>query len=282
MDEAADKAEDRATDEAEDQAADEAEDRSAERAADRIEPELARAARLLASASRARMLKALCDGRPLAVTVLAAEAGVSVPTASVHLAHLAEAGLVRAEHAGRHRYFRLAGPDVAAALEALAVIAPPDPTPVTTLRAHSRHNALRRSRTCYDHLAGSLGVALMGTFLDQGLLRREGSDAAGSRPDRPASYGRQATYHLTGRGAERFTAFGIDVGALARGRRPVVRYCVDWSERRHHLAGALGAALAARFFDLGWLRYGLSPRVVHLTDAGRDGVREAFAMEIAD
>jgi DNA-binding transcriptional ArsR family regulator len=254
-----------------------------DRTTDRTEPELARAARLLASASRALMLKALSDGRPLAVTVLAAEGGVSVPTASVHLAHLAAAGLVRAEHSGRHHYFRLANPDVAAALEALAVIAPPDPRPVTTLRAHSRNNALRRSRTCYDHLAGSLGVALMSAFVDQGLLRRERTDSAsGSRPDQPASYGRQATYRLTARGAERFTGFGIDVDELVRGRRPVVRYCVDWSERRHHLAGALGAALAARFFDLDWLRYGVSPRVVHLTDAGKSGVRDAFALESAD
>ncbi|MGV9337665.1 ArsR/SmtB family transcription factor [Streptomyces sp. NPDC003688] len=262
---------------------DEAMERPADQAADRTEPELARAARLLASASRALMLKALSDGRPLGVTVLAAEAGVSVPTASVHLAHLAEAGLVRAEHSGRHRYFRLASPDVAAALEALAVIAPPDPTPVTTLRALSRHNALRRSRTCYDHLAGSLGVALMGSFVGQGLLRREKSDSASdSRPDEPASYGRRATYHLTTRGTERFTGFGVDMDELVRGRRPVVRYCVDWSERRHHLAGALGAALAVRFFDLDWLRYGVSPRVVHLTDAGKSGVRDAFAIEIAD
>lgn len=269
--------------EAADELADEAGEPAEDHAADRTEPELARAARLLASASRARMLKALSDGRPLTVTVLAAEAGVSVPTASVHLTQLADAGLVRAELSGRHRYFRLAGPDVAAALEALAVIAPPDPTPVTTLRAHSRHNALRRSRTCYDHLAGALGVALMGAFLDQGLLRREKGDlASGGRPDRPASYGRWAPYRLTPQGTERFTGFGVDVAALARGRRPVVRYCVDWSERRHHLAGALGAALAARFFALDWLRYGSSPRVVHLTDAGRSGVRDAFAIEIAD
>ncbi|AJF68670.1 ArsR/SmtB family transcription factor [Streptomyces vietnamensis] len=260
-----------------DEVADEAE------AADRAEPELARTARLLAGASRARMLKALCDGRPLTVTVLAAEAGVSVPTASVHLTQLAEAGLVRDEHAGRHRYFRLAGPDVVAALEALALIAPPDPAPMTTLRAHSRNNALRRSRTCYDHLAGSLGVALMEGFVDQGLLRREKDHpASGCRPDRPASYGREAVYGLTPAGTGRFTGFGIDVDALMRGRRPVVRYCVDWSERRHHLAGALGAALVDRFFALDWLRYGVSPRVVHLTETGRTGVREAFAIDIAD
>ncbi|MDI3417833.1 ArsR/SmtB family transcription factor [Streptomyces luteolus] len=266
-----------------DEIADRAEDRAADQAAtDRTEPELARAARLLASPSRARMLKALSDGRPLAVTVLAAEAGVSVPTASVHLTQLAEAGLVHAEHMGRHRYFRLASADVAAALEALAVIAPPDPAPMTTLRAHSRNHALRRSRTCYDHLAGSLGVALMGAFLDQGLLREKSDSVSASRPDQPAAYGRQANYHLTSRGSERFAGFGIDVAELVRGRRPAVRYCVDWSERRHHLAGALGAGLAARFFDLDWLRYGISPRVVHLTDVGKDGVRNVFAIDIAD
>ncbi|MFI8917281.1 ArsR/SmtB family transcription factor [Streptomyces sp. NPDC053513] len=266
-----------------DDAADRTGDRATNRTAWEPEPELARAARLLAGASRARMLKALCDGRPLTVTVLAAEAGVSVPTASVHLTQLAEAGFVRAEQSGRHRYFRLAGPDVITALEALAVIAPPDPTPVTTLRAHGRRNALRRSRSCYDHLAGSLGVALMEGLLGQGLLRQEESDAASDRPpDRPASYGRRSTYHLTPQGAERFTGFGIDVDALLRGRRPVVRYCVDWSERSHHLAGALGAALAARFFALDWLRYGVSPRVVHLTETGRNGLRDVFAIEAAD
>ncbi|WP_067474621.1 hypothetical protein [Actinomadura hibisca] len=89
-------------------------------------------------------------------------------------------------------------------------------------------------------------------------------------------------YQLTPEGAGRFTAFGVDVDALVPGRRPLVRHCVDWSERRHHLAGALGAAVAARFFDLGWLRYGASPRVVHLTDAGRGGARDAFAIEVAD
>ncbi|MEY9834806.1 ArsR/SmtB family transcription factor [Streptacidiphilus sp. EB103A] len=248
---------------------------------DQPEPDLARAARLLASPSRALMLKALCDGRPLAVTDLARVADVSVPTASVHLGQLAEAGLVRAERSGRNRYFHLAGPDVAAALEALAVIAPPDPTPVTTLRTHSRHSALRRSRTCYDHLAGSLGVALMYAFLDQGLLQREeGALASRSRADQPGSYGKQASYQLTPEGTERFAAFGIDVDGMTRGRRPIVRYCVDWSERRHHLAGALGAALAERYFHLGWLRYGVSPRVVHLTDTGKGGVMDTFAIEV--
>ncbi|WP_182452717.1 winged helix-turn-helix domain-containing protein [Streptacidiphilus sp. P02-A3a] len=249
--------------------------------APRPEPDIARAARLLASASRARILKALSDGRPLTVTVLAGEAQVSVPTASVHLARLAEAGLVRATDAGRHRYFRLSGPEVVAALEALALIAPPAPAPARTLRAHSRDRALRRSRTCYDHLAGSLGVALMAAFVDRGLLRRDQA-AADTGAERPAAYGRGAAYLLTPRGAERFTAFGIDVPALTAGRRPVVRYCVDWSERRHHLAGALGAALAARLFATGWLRYGLSPRVVHLTETGTRGLADAFAVALPD
>ncbi|MFC5719732.1 ArsR/SmtB family transcription factor [Streptomyces gamaensis] len=247
------------------------------------EPDPARAARLFASASRARMLKALCDGRPLATSVLAAEAGVSVATASVHLGQLVEAGLVLVKHSGRHRYYRLASPEVAVALEALAVIAPSDTTPVTSLRVSSRENALRRSRTCYDHLAGSLGVALMGAFLDQELLT---GHTTGTAPrtiaDRPASYGKDVEYRLTPDGAERFRAFGVDVDRLSGARRPTVRYCVDWSEQRHHLAGALGAEVTARFFTLGWLRYGVSPRVVHLTDRGRRGLAESFAVTVAD
>ncbi|MGP3949229.1 hypothetical protein [Streptomyces sp. 7N604] len=122
----------------------------------------------------------------------------------------------------------------------------------------------------------------MCAFLDQGLLRRGQSEPAPDRSDQPGSYGREATYDLTAAGTERFAAFGIDMGELARGRRPLVRYCVDWSERRHHLAGALGAALATRFFDLDWLRYGISPRVVHLTDIGKCGVADTFAVEIVN
>jgi Predicted transcriptional regulators len=241
------------------------------------EPDIARAAALIADPSRARILKALGDGRALPAGMLAAEAGVSVPTVSGHLRKLVESGLVRVERHGRHRYHRLAGPEVSTALEALAVIAPP--SRITSLRDSSRANALRRSRTCYDHLAGRLGVALMRALLQRGLL--EGHDGV-HRPalavlDRPASYGHDHNYRITEHGRLELTRFGVRFDRLPP-RRPLVRYCVDWSEHQHHLAGALGAAITSRLFELGWLRSGSAPRVVHLTEAGAAGLRREFGL----
>ncbi|HEX8864358.1 MAG TPA: helix-turn-helix domain-containing protein [Lentzea sp.] len=235
-----------------------------------MDTDIARAAALIADASRARILKALCDGRSIAATVLAHEAGVSGPTASAHLAKLVEAGLVTAQRFGRTRRYRLARPEVADALEALALIAPP--LPVTSLRQSVRADALKRSRTCYDHLAGQLGVQLMDVLLDTGVLTRTDGEHV---YDRPASYGRDHHYELTD--AATLHQLGVET---RRGRRPLIRYCVDWSEERHHLAGALGAAITSRLFALGWLRHGVSPRVVHLTEAGADGLTDAFGVSV--
>ncbi|MFJ2740713.1 ArsR/SmtB family transcription factor [Streptomyces sp. NPDC087440] len=240
--------------------------------------DIARAAALIADPSRARMLKCLADGRPLPAGALAGEAEVSAATASVHLAKLVEGGFVTVARQGRHRYYRLAGPDICAALEALALIAPP--LPFTSLKQSNRANALHRSRTCYDHLAGQLGVALMRALLDRGALT--GHDGV-HRPsdavlDRPAAYGRDLRYELTPEGAALLTDLGIDTAALPP-RRPAIRYCVDWSEHQHHLAGAAGAALTSRLFALDWVRRGAAPRVVHLTDRGAAGLRSAVGLE---
>ncbi|MEU5695557.1 helix-turn-helix domain-containing protein [Actinosynnema sp. NPDC020468] len=238
----------------------------------KADPDIARAAALIADGSRARILKALCDGRSITASALAEEAGVGGPTASAHLAKLVDAGLVTAHRDGRHRRYRLARAEVAEALEALAVIAPPS-SPVTSLRQSVRADALRRSRTCYDHLAGRLGVHLMAVLLDTGVLtgaRRPGT----ATHDRPSTYGRDHHYELTDRGADAVRALGVDLRVPTR--RPLVRYCVDWSEERHHLSGALGASIAARLFALGWVRHGAGPRVVHLTDAGAAGLAEIF------
>jgi DNA-binding transcriptional ArsR family regulator len=244
-------------------------------------PDIARTAGLIADPSRARMLKALSDGRALPAGVLATEAGVSPATASAHLGKLVEAELVTVERAGRCRYYRLAGPDVSVALEALAVIAPP--LPVSSLRESSRANALRRSRTCYDHLAGRLGVELMGSLISGGWLTgHDGTHRPGSSVrDRPAGYGRDLDYRLTDTGRAALTRFGLDLDRLPA-RRPLVRYCVDWSEHRHHLAGAAGAAITARLFELRWLRHGSSPRVVHVTEEGADGLAGTFGLTLAD
>ncbi len=242
------------------------------------DPDIARAAALIADGSRARILKALCDGRAIPASTLATEAGISAPTASVHLTKLLEAGLITVERNGRNRNYRLAGSEISAALEALAIIAPP--LPVTSLRQSTRATALRRSRTCYDHVAGYLGVTLMRALLDAGLLA--GHDGVhrphASVADRPAAYGRDVEYHLTDSGRAALMSFGVDVDRLPP-RRPAIRYCVDWSEQRHHLSGALGAAITARLFDLDWVRYGVSPRVVHLTPAGIDGVESMFGVD---
>ncbi|WP_240929527.1 ArsR/SmtB family transcription factor [Streptomyces coryli] len=242
--------------------------------------DIARAAALIADPSRALMVKCLADGRALPASALAGEAGVSAATASVHLAKLTEGGFVTVTRQGRHRYYRLAGPDISAALEALALIAPP--LPITSLKQSNRTNALHRSRTCYDHLAGQLGVALMQSLLDRGVLT--GYDGI-HRPekavrDRPSSYGHDIRYELTRSGHRQLAELGVDTDRLPP-RRPAIRYCVDWSEHQHHLAGGLGAALTARLFALDWVRWGAAPRVVHLTDEGAAGLERSLGMVLA-
>jgi hypothetical protein len=205
---------------------------------------------------------------------LADEAGVAASTASVHLAKLVEGGLVTAQTRGRHRYFRLAGPEVARAMEALAEIAPA--APIRSLREGTKAQAVRTARTCYDHLAGRLGVAIMSTLIAAGDLT--GGDGRHvrerARKDRPSAVGRDLDYRLTDEGAEKLANLGVDVeGALAGPRTPI-RYCIDWSEQDHHLSGALGAALAERLFELKWVKRLPRTRAVLVTDDGRRGLAE--------
>ncbi|MGB7797815.1 MAG: helix-turn-helix transcriptional regulator [Pseudonocardiaceae bacterium] len=239
--------------------------------------DVARVAALIGDRARARVLMALVDGRALPASVLAAEAGVAASTISEHLAQLVDGQLLTAERSGRHRYFRLADASVARALEAIAEIAPPEP--ISSLRQGTRAQALRRARTCYQHLAGRLGVTVMAALIDSGVLL--GGDGlhhlhtAGR--DRLAAAGTDTTYQLTPAGHRQLTAFGLDVCAVLRHRCPI-RYCVDWSEQRHHLAGALGNALTSRLFDLDWIRRSKRPRAVTLTDAGRHGLHSTFGV----
>jgi DNA-binding transcriptional ArsR family regulator len=240
--------------------------------------DLARVGALIGDPGRARVLQALSDGRELPASVLAAEAGVAPSTASVHLRKLADGGLVVAERHGRHRYFRLAGPDVGRALEALARIAPP--APVRSLREGTRAQAVRAARTCYDHLAGRLGVALMSGMVEHGVLT--GGDGQHTREraraDRPSAMGRDLDYRLTDGGARRLRDLGVDVDGALAGPRAPIRYCVDWSEQDHHLSGALGAAVAARLFELEWVARLPRTRAVRLTDEGRAGLAERLGV----
>ena len=216
--------------------------------------DLAAVGAILAEPARAKVLLALADGRSLAASVLAAEAGVAASTASHHLSRLLDAGLVSVTARGRHRYFRLAGPPVAELIEAVARVAPAQP--VTSLRQGTRAHAVRYARHCYDHLAGRLGVAVAESLDAQGFLRTD-ADASG--------------YTVTAAGAARLAELGVDVDAGDTGR-----CCLDWTEQRHHVAGPLGRALLARFLELGWLAPSPKGRALRLTDAGRAGFDERF------
>jgi DNA-binding transcriptional ArsR family regulator len=243
------------------------------------EVDIASVAALLAEPTRARIVNALADGRALPASLLAGEARVAPSTASEHLARLTAGGLLRVERHGRHRYFRLAAPEVAELLEAIARLAPG--LPVRSLKESTRAHALRAARTCYDHLAGRLGTTLMQAMLHTGLLDGdEGSDLPErAELDRPAAPGRDVDYCLTPAGEVTLRGFGVDVAKLV-GRRRLIRHCVDWSERRHHLAGQLGAAVLVRMLELDWLRRAPTPRALIVTDAGRAGLREVFALDL--
>ena len=235
---------------------------------------------LIADPGRARILLALGDGRALPASVLADEAGVAASTASAHLGKLVKGGMLRVERQGRHRYFRVSGPEVGELIEALARISPP--AQVRSLKQGSKAQAVRFARTCYDHLAGMLGTQLMGAMLENELLAGGDGvfDPDSARGDRLAAAGFDLDYRLTATGVRELESFGIDFDALPP-RRPLIRYCVDWSEQRHHLAGSLGAALAARMIELGWVRKADRSRAVHVCDVGYDGLREHFGLDLA-
>jgi DNA-binding transcriptional ArsR family regulator len=222
--------------------------------------QVAPVAALVADSTRSTILFALSDGRMLPACELALRAGVKAPTISYHLDKLIAGGLVAADRRGRHRYYRLASPSVVGVLEALAIVAPP--TPARTFREGQTAKALRFARTCYDHLAGFLGVQIADSLVRRGCLVPAGSD-----------------YDLTADGEQLFASLGVDVAAAAAERRRFARACLDWSERRDHLAGALGAALLVRLFELQWIERTTSSRAVRLTEPGRRGLRERFDLE---
>ncbi len=223
--------------------------------------DIAAVAALLADPTRAGFLVALSDGRALPAGELARRGRVAPSTATAHLTKLAGHGLLAVEVQGRHRYYRLANPALVRALEALAVVAPT--APVRSLRAAEEATALRAARTCYDHLAGALGVALTQALVERGAL-----DAAGDG------------YAVTPGGAALLEGLGVDLDAARSRRRLFAPRCLDWSERRPHVAGALGAALAGRLSELGWIARAPTSRAVRVTEQGRDGLRERFGLHL--
>jgi DNA-binding transcriptional ArsR family regulator len=224
-------------------------------------PYIAEVAALIGDPARANMLLALKDEGALTASELSHIAGVSPQTASGHLAKLAQAGLATVERQGRHRYYRLANAGVADALEALMGL---------SVKAAPRHRppgpcdeAVRFARSCYDHLAGRLGVALTWSMVEQGSLR--------SLDD---------GFVLTGQGERTLSEFGLELDVLRRGRRPLTRRCLDWSERRPHLGGALGAAVMTRAETLGWIERRKASRAVVLTQAGCKEFKEVFRIDL--
>lgn len=243
------------------------------------EPDIAAVAEVLADQSRCRMLLALGDGRALPASMLAREAGVAASTASSHLARLTQARMVTVERHGRHKYFRLAGPHVGELIELLARSAPP--LPVRSLRDSTRAAAIRRARTCYDHMAGQLGVDLMAALLADNILAGGDGmfDSRTARHDRLSARGSDIGYELTGHGIKRLEAFGVD--CAPRGRRQFIRYCVDWSEQRHHVSGVLGARLLDRFEALNWVERHRGSRALTITDQGAAGLTTAFGLDVS-
>jgi DNA-binding transcriptional ArsR family regulator len=215
-------------------------------------PDIAMVASLVGDPARSNMLTALMTGRALTASELAHQAGITPQTASSHLAKLEAGGLIEQEKQGRHRYYRLTDPDVAAVLEGLEGIAAR--AGHMRVRTGPKDPALRRARVCYDHLAGDLGVQMLDSMKKQRLLRQS-----------------KQAIELTAAG-ERFLARSLQISAetLAHPRRPLCKACLDWSERRHHLAGTLGAAMMTRFTELKWAARDAAPgsRVVNFTRNG--------------
>ena len=224
---------------------------------------LAEVGSLIGDPARANMLAALADGRACTATELAHVAGVAPQTASGHLARLVHANLLRVARQGRHRYYRLAAPLVGELLESMMTVAamqlPPRRVPAPCLDA-----AMRTARTCYDHLAGRLGVAIADALVARGHVVL--SDEGGA---------------VTARGEDFFAAFGVTVARPGAARRPFCRPCLDWSERRWHIAGAVGCALCARLLALEWIARRPGTRAVAITPAGQRGLTETFGIALA-
>lgn len=224
-------------------------------------PYIAEAAALIGDPARANILAALLDGRALTATELGLAAGVAPSTTSGHLTKLVDGKLLSVTATGRHRYFRLASPSVARVLEslmALAVDGPPRHRPKTRC-----DEAMARARTCYDHLAGKLGVALAESLVarDHVILTDQGG-------------------LVTDRGRSFLSDLGVDLAPCRKSRRAFCRPCLDWSERRWHIAGATGAALADRCFENGWTARRRDGRAITITPAGERAFQELFGIRV--
>ncbi|MBU2803968.1 helix-turn-helix transcriptional regulator [Acidithiobacillus ferridurans] len=222
--------------------------------------ELPKVVALLGVPARASMAWALVGGDALPASELAYRAGVTPQTASHHLARMVDGGLLAVERCLRYRYYRLASPAVAEILESLMALSGP---PILKNRPdRAAVDPLRQARSCYDHLAGNLAVALADTLQRNGWINLQERD-----------------YQVTEVGEHGFAAFGLDLPALRHQQRLFARRCIDWSERRPHIGGALGAALMTRFQESGWIRRNPGDRKIWVSSAGQQGLWKTFGID---
>ena len=220
-------------------------------------PDISQIGALIGDPARANILVALMDGRALTATELAEIAGVTAQTASTHLSKLAAGGLIRPQKQGRHKYFSLAGPKAGQLIESLSIFAAD--------RGHLRHRpgprdaAMRKARVCYDHLAGDLGVRMFDSLVGRAYLAFDAGKIG-----------------LAAKGEDFVADLGIDLPKLRQSRRPLCRCCLDWSERRDHLAGSLGAAFLDTMLARGWARRDAGSRAVHFTPPGEATFQKLF------
>lgn len=224
--------------------------------------DLAGVARLMADGTRAAFCLALLDGRAWTATELARYAGVAPSTATSHLNLLVGGGILVEERHGRHRYLRVADIRVVELIESLAALAPHRPAAPRSLSASGRQQALARARLCYDHLAGAVSLAVTDAMVERGLL----------------GWGPEPV--LTGEGAAWLAGVGITLPGSSR--RPLVRACLDWTERRPHLAGTVGAALCSHALAVGWITRIGSTRALAVTDTGRHALHDHLGLSPAD
>ncbi|GIN76174.1 winged helix-turn-helix domain-containing protein [Bacillus paralicheniformis] len=226
-----------------------------------VNPNIAEVAKLVTDPSRAAILTALLDDRFYTATELAGYAGIKQQTASFHLSKLLDAEMLTCRKQGRHRYYRLKDGKVAQSLETLLNIAPP--AEIRSFRQSAEDRAVRKARTCYDHLAGSLGVTLAERLVEMGVLKEE-----------------ETAFTVTEAGELFLKELGIDVGEVKKKRRSFCHKCLDWSERRHHIAGALGSALLDAFIRMGWIERRPRTRAVAVTPAGAKELYRLFHISI--
>ncbi|WP_442604246.1 ArsR/SmtB family transcription factor [Paenibacillus sp. KN14-4R] len=221
-------------------------------------------AALISEPSRAVILSVLMDGRLHTASELAANARIKPQTASFHLAKMVEAQAVSVQQQGRHRYYGIQNPEVAQVMESLLSIAPP--VQIKSFRQAAEDQAIRQARTCYDHLAGYLGVQLTEALCNQKIIEEE----------------EEKSYHVTKKGEAFFADLNIDLAQVKTKRRAYCLQCLDWSERRYHLAGALGNAILERLLELNWIERMPKTRAIQVTPQGKIGFKNTFSIVFHD